>query len=146
MQQNKFVDIAKSTGHMSAKQMEYLRVYVVNYLAQLKSSLTNEDILTTYLDNQLIFKCILPFEALTNQYKDFLITLLSKKDVNGSIAQEMYLSTIKYQIYCQKEEHEQNAVFETNFRQVYSMKLNIFHKVVEIMPMQAQEMGFLEIR
>lgn len=83
MQQNKFVDIAKSTGHMSAKQMEYLRVYVVNYLAQLKSSLTNEDILTTYLDNQLIFKCILPFEALTNQYKDFLITLLSKKDVNG---------------------------------------------------------------
>lgn len=39
-------------------------------------------------------------------------------------------------------------MFEENFRQVYDMKNNqaLFQKVVEILPTQAQELGFLEIR
>ena len=55
---------------------------------------------------------------------------------------------IKYQIYSQSEEEDQNRVFEENFRQIYTMKNNqvLFQKVVEILPAQAQELGFLEIR
>ena len=48
---SKFVDIKKATGHMSQKQMEYLRVYVVNYLDQLRKSLKDKDVSTNYLDN-----------------------------------------------------------------------------------------------
>lgn len=71
---SKFVDIKKATGHLSQKQMEYLRVYVVNYLDQLKKSLKNTEIATIYLDNQQIFKCILPFENLIKDYKQIILS------------------------------------------------------------------------
>jgi len=71
---SKFVDIKKATGHLSTKQLEYLRVYVVNYLDQLKKSLKNSDAATNYLDNQQIFKAILPFEILSKDYKEIILS------------------------------------------------------------------------
>jgi hypothetical protein len=62
---NKFVDVKKATGHMSAKQLEYLRVYVVNYLDQFNKFKDSETCLH-YLDNQQIQKCILPFDSLVS--------------------------------------------------------------------------------
>ena len=65
---------------MSVKQQEYLRVYVVNYLDQLKKSLKVKEVYTSYLDNQQIFKCILPFEGLTSQYRQFVMERAGSKN------------------------------------------------------------------
>ena len=143
---NKFVDIKKATGHMSMKQQEYLRVYVVNYMDQLKKSQKNKDIFTNYLDNQQIFKCILPFENLTEQYRQIVMKYSVGKDqINSQIALQMYLMTIKFQIYIESDENAQNKVFSQIFTEVQQNSV-LLPKVVELMPLQAQELGFLEVR
>jgi|TARA_B110000285_G_C15088788_1_gene597809 steroid 5-alpha reductase family enzyme len=60
---NKFVDLKKATGHMSQKQMEYLRVFSANYVncLILSSELKDQEVADTFLDNMQMLKCIVPF-------------------------------------------------------------------------------------
>lgn len=58
---------------------------------------------------------------------------------------QMYLMTIKFQIYKESDENAQNKVFSQIFTEVQQNSV-LLPKVVELMPLQAQELGFLEVR
>ena len=61
----------------------------------------------------------MPFEGLTDQYRQIVMKYAQGKDkINSLIAMQMYLMTIKFQIYKESDENEQNKVFSKIFTEV----------------------------